>query len=195
MPFRRKKMTKGKGHSTHSGTLVLTTGPASAPNHFRIVETQGGQVTADGTVQSYADERRTDETCNVGDLVKYINVFIETGPNRNTGVTQENGWLEWAVIAVKEQDIVIPITNLGTQTLGVIANRMYPTRCLLTGFIPVGLTQCNGAVISIKVPRKNQFLAFGDSIEVVTFFRTSNITSTATDTNRALVSYIYKAYQ
>jgi len=197
MPFRRRirKQTRGKGHSTHSGTLVLATlGPARAPDEFRIVETQGGLRTIDGTVQTYADERRTDETCNVGDLCKFLNVFIQVGP-RFDSTPAANGWLEWAILGGKESDIVIPITNLGTQTLGVVCNRMFPGQVLLTGNIPVSFQVPNSQAIQIKMPRKYQFLALGDQIRVIVYFRTSNSTETGVNQVRAFISYIYKAYQ
>ncbi len=197
MPFRRRirKQTRNKGHSPHAGTLVLPTlGPARAPDEFRIVETQGGPRTVDGSVQTYADERRTDETCNVGDLCKFLNIFIQAGP-RFDATSASKGWLEWAVLGGKESDIVIPITNLGTQTLGVVCNRMFPSQVLLSGNFPIGLNTPNSIAISIKVPAKYQFLKLGDQIRVIVYFRTSDATETGVNQVRAFISYIYKAYQ
>lgn len=197
MPFRRRirRQTRGKGSSRHSGTLVVAShGPGSVPTEFRIVETQGGTRTIDGSVQSYADERRSDETCNVGDLIKFLNIFIQTGTrliDNAIGI----GWLEWAVIAGKESDIVIPIINIGTQTLGVIANRMFLGQVLLSGNFPTGTTQCNSQTIQIKVPKKYQFLALGDQIRVVIYFRTANSVEAGTNNVKSFISYIYKGYQ
>ncbi len=198
MPFHRrvKKQTRGKGRSQHSGTLVVAShGPGTAPTPFRIAETQGGARTIDGTVQSYADERRTDETCNVGDLIKFLNIFIQTGARGTSTDETQEGWLEWVVIGGKESDIAIPITNLGTQTLGVVANRMFPGQCLLSGNFPIGLTQPNKVDIVLKVPKKYQYLQQGSQIEVWIYFRTANSVDTGTTAVKSFISYIYKAYQ
>lgn len=203
MPFRRtfrrkrvRRLTANKGPQKHSGTLVSNLGPASAPISLQVLATEGGTRTVDGTEENYSNDRSTGETCNVGDLIKFVNCFIEVGP-RATATEGDNistGFLEWAFLCLKENDTVIPITNLGTLTLGTIANRMFPDDTLLSGFIPIGEKQANGAMITIKIPKKFQFLTKGDEWLLYLAFRTTSSTSTGTDKVRVLSSFIYKAY-
>ncbi len=189
------KLTRGKGSSKHSGTLIVPSiGPASAVTEHRFVECDAGARTIDGSVQTYADTRRTDETCNVGDLVKFLNIFIQCGARLDSN-NISSGWLEWCIVHGKESDIIIPTTNLGTQTLGVIANRMFPNQVLLSGILPVGENQPSVAVINIKVPPKMQFLKFGDEFRVNLHFRTADSVETGVNNVRAIISYMYKAYQ
>ncbi len=179
----------------HSGTLVVSQhGPGSVPTPHKIVETSGGARTLTGGVQTFATERRTDETCNIGDLIKFINIFIQCGPRLDSNAISI-GWLEWAVVAGKEDETVVPITSMGTQTLGVVCNRMFPGQCLLSGFFPVGEQLANGATIQIKVPKKFQFLVMGDVIRVIIYFRTANSVETGINNVKSFISYIYKAYQ
>ncbi len=197
MPFRRRfrRTTANKGHSKHAGTLVVAMhGPGSIPSELRFVETEAGARSVDGTVQSYADERRTDETCNIGDQIKFVNCFIETGPRLDSNQIGQ-GWLEWVVLGGQENDISIPITNLGTQTLGVVANRMFPGQCLMSGMFPIGRDQPNSVAISLKVPKKYEYLKFGSELRIVIYFRTANSTETGTNNVKSFISYIYNAYQ
>lgn len=198
MPFHRrfvKRQTKGKGTQRHAGTLVIAShGPGSTPDSFRIVETEGGNRTVDGSAQTFSASRSTDETCNVGDLIKFLNIFIQTGPRLDSNQIGQ-GWLEWVVKVGKGSDTLIPITNMGTETLGVVANRMFPGQCLMSGNFPVGRDQPNSVAISLKVPKKAQYLVMGDQIDVWIYFRTSNSTEMGTNNVRSWISYIYKAYQ
>lgn len=196
MPFRRRipRQTRNKGHLQHSGTAIQTLGPATAPQALTIVETDVGARTLDGSQQIVSAERNTGDNNNVGDLVKFINVFIETGPRPIAEDNTQNGFLEWSVVVNNESDVVIPITNLGTATLMEVANKMFPTQVLLSGFVPVGKNQPAGASIQIKVPKKYQYCRTGRHIQIWTYFRTVNVTATGTSDNRAIVSYIYKSY-
>lgn len=199
MPFLRRRrirrQTRNKGATPHSGTLISgSIGPGSAPVHQRICETEGGARTSTGTAQSIQSFRSTDETCNVGDLIKFINVFFECGPRLSDGAHRQQGWLEWVVLCGKESDTTIPIGQLGTTTLGVVANRMFPGQVLLSGFLPVGVNQPNFQEIKLKVPRKFQYLTLGDKIDVVYYFRTSNSVETGTDNTKVIMSYMYKSY-
>lgn len=195
MPFRRriKRITRNKGHSTHSATLISNTGPGSAPAHMRVIETEGGARTQTGVTQNFAASRDTDEKCNIGDVIKFINLFIQCGPRTGAG-SLKTGWLEWAVIIGKEAEVVIPITQLGVQTLGVTAIRMFPQQCLLTGAMPVGEFGPNYQAIQIKLPKKANFLRMGDKLDFVTYFRTVNSVETGVDNVRLIKSFIYQCY-
>ncbi len=196
MPFRKrfiKRQTRNKGHLQHSSTVIQSLGPASAPIEFQIIETDVGARTVDGSQQIATAERNTGDNCNVGDLIKYVNIFIEAGV-RTDESAQANGWLEYAVQWGKADDTAIPITNLGTQTLGTICARMFPQNTLLTGFIPLGKNQPNGAQLHIKMPRKCQYLKTGDMLRLWTSYRTSSSTETGTTQIRAVVSFLYNGY-
>ncbi len=184
----------GMSSETHSGTILSNTGPGSAPAKLIIMETEAGARTLSGAAQTIQSARSTDEICNAGDLIKYLNIFIQVAPRDVAPTADRNGWLEWAMVTKREADVDIPSSQTGVSTLATIATRMYRNECVYTGFIPVGAQQANGQSISIKIPKPKQKIKIGDTFVLFTYFRGSSAADVSTDTLRLLTSYMYKCY-
>ncbi len=179
----------------HSGTFVQNVGNGSAPDQFEIMETEAGLRTTTGAPQTIKDSASTQEVCNIGDIIKYINLFIQICPRPDIGVlANQLGWLEWALVMVKESEADVPITQLGTQTLGNVCTNMFRNECIFTGCIPTGSRQGNYQAIKIKVPKFKQKIRFGDEWRLITSFRSSTSVDVTTDTNRLIKSFMYKSY-
>ncbi len=176
----------------HAGTLLDNVGAGSVPTEFEVLETEAGLRTVTGASQTITDSRSTAEVVNIGDVCKYINLFIQISA-RAYNVTNNMGWLEWAFVCVKESEVSIPSTNLGLDTLGVCANRMYRNECIFTGNIPVGTAIPNSLDIKIKIPSSKQVIRFGDEWRFYCYFRNNNSADVQTDNMRLVISYMYKA--
>ncbi len=198
MPFRRKSlMQKVRTGYKHSDTLVHTIGSASAPSLHNIMDTASGPRSVDGAHQDFAIESLTDETCQVGGIVKYINLILQccVRPNETSGAANNNvGWIEWAVVMVKETETQAPITQLGTQTLGDICTAMYRNECIYTGAIPCGDTLPTVQNIALKVPRSKQRIRIGDEWRLYLYYRDVSSTAMGTDTARVISSVNFKEY-
>ncbi len=191
------RQTRGKQSTKKSDSFIANVGPGSAPSALEVLVTEAGARTLTGGEQTITDTRSTGETVNIGDVVKYVNLSITILPRLVTDpVTNvSTGVLEWAFVCHREIDINPPITNVGTETLGVIATRMYKEDCVYSGCIPVGLNQPACVPISLKVPRRHCKIVQGDQWHLYAYFRTANATETATDAVRLIMAFIYKAYQ
>jgi len=177
----------------HAGTLIDNIGSGSIPTEFEVLETEAGTRSLTGASQTITDSRSTAEVLNIGDNVKYINLFIQIA-SRNITVNANSGWLEWAFVCCKESETSIPITNLGVDTLGVCANRMFRNECIFTGVIPVATAISNSLDIKLKIPRFKQKITFGDEWRFYVFYRSNDSTDTQTDNMRVVLSFMYKAY-
>lgn len=192
-----RRATKGKMGVQHCGTVLSNAGAASAIASQVVLKTEAGARNVTGANQDITAERDTGNKCNVGDCIKYINLFMQVGPRMNeTGVEDEDktGWLEWAFVCVKESETTVPATTFGVQTLGVICTNMFRNECIYTGAIPVGNAQPNYLAVQLKVPKAKQFLRIGDEWRLVTQFRAVDSASTRSDAVRLLKSFMYKAY-
>ncbi len=187
-------ITKYKVGIAHADTFLDNIGAASTPTSFKVLETSAGARTISGATSVTKAQADTGEVVFVGDIVKYINLFIQCGPIASEASADKGGWLEWAFVCVKETETEIPSTLVGTHTLGVIANHMFRNECVYTGNIPVGTTQPNSANISIKVPRFKQKIRQGDEWRFYVYWRATLSTSTQTDSNRIVLSFMYKCY-
>ncbi len=189
-------MTRGKNPIHHADTNLLNSGQADLPAKFNVLETSGGARTVTGGSQTITSQRDTGELCNVGDIVKYVNLFIQAGPRQDgSGVSAEKkGWLEWAFVCVKESETEVPNTDIGIQTLGVICNHMYQNECIFTGAIPIGLEQPNYLQIKIKIPSTKMKIKLGDEWRFLTSWRSTNSAGTGTAEIRVLKSFMYKSY-
>lgn len=190
---RRQPIGKFRPSIAHAGTLLDNVGFASVPTEFEVLETEAGLRTVTGASQTITDSRSTAEVVNIGDNVKYINLFIQVA-SRNITVNANSGWLEWAFVCVKETETSIPITNLGLDTLGVCANRMFRNECIFTGSIPVATAIPNSVDIKIKIPRFKQKITFGDEWRFYAFYRSNDSADVQTDNIRLVLSFMYKAY-
>lgn len=179
---------------THADTKVLNSGSGQIPDTFEVLETEAGVRSVTGGTQTITDSRSTGEVVNVGDCVKYINLFIGAGPREASPVADRQGWLEWAFVCVKESETTVPITDVGTQTLGTICKNMFRNECIMTGMMPLGRDQCNVQSIQIKIPKSKQFIRLGDEWRFVTWFRSTLATSTENAAIRLVKSFMYKGY-
>lgn len=178
----------------HSDTFVGNIGGASIPTELVVLTTETGARTTTGASQTTKSFASTSEIVNIGDVVKYLNIFISAGPRNNTSQIDSQGWLEWALVMVKESETSMPITNVGTRTIGDIATKMYRNECIWTGQIPLGLSQPNTQEVKIKVPSTKQRIRIGDEWRLYIYFRDLQVTSVSTDAVRYVVSDMYKSY-
>ncbi len=181
----------------HAGTKVHTIGPATTITAEHIVrDSQVGARDPAGGNDTIQLGRSFDNECNIGDKCKFVNLFIEASPrNIADPINDQNiGWIEWAFCCIKE-DTAPPVnTNLGTQTLMTICTRYLRHDCILTGFIPIGVAQPNGANIQIKIPKAKIKLTVGDTWILFLHARTASATETSTASFRVLTSFIYRNY-
>ncbi len=198
MPFRRKirRRTIGKTPIQHCQTLIANVGAATAPATQVVLLTEAGARSLDGAGFNTTAGRDSDNECNIGDVCKYVNLFIQIGPREiAVGNDERNGWLEWAFVCVKESETAVPITQLGVLTLGTVCTNMFRNECIFTGNVPVGANQPASASIQIKIPRSKQTLRVGDEWRFITYYRDMNATAGDLDSNRLIKSYMYKSYQ
>jgi len=192
---RKKPIFLTRSAIKKADTNITNAGSAQQPAKFVFCETQGGARPAAGAEATITSSRTTGETCNVSDVIKYVNLFIECGPRlAATDNDEKTGWLEWAVVLVRENENEVPITNMGTLTLGNVCTNMYRGECVLTGMFPVGATQANSQAIIVKIPDHKQKLELGAEWRLVTFFRSVKTTAVDTDAVRLIRSFNYKCY-
>ncbi len=185
----------GKDPIKKSVTKLQNIGAGSTVSELDIIIVPNRS--AGGATLTIRDSQNTANTGNVGDIIKYVNICIEAGNRNDTpnpASSQDNGWLEWAVGFVKENDVSLAVTNLGTKTLGDIANQTLRGNCLLSGCIPVGAIQPITQDIKIKIPKTMIKLQLGSSLKLYTYFRSINSTDVRTDNCRLVTSAIYKLY-
>lgn len=195
MARHRMGITRFKTGIQHADSKLFNAGHGSVPDTFEVLETEGGLRTTTGGTQTIQDSASTGEVVRVGDIVKYINLFLQCSPRPEIGTAQEKvGWVEWAFVMVKESETTVPITDVGTQTLGVICTNMFRNECIYTGMMPVGSTQANSQAITIKVPKFKQKIRMGDEWRFITEWRPSLSTSTSTGNMRFVKSFMYKTY-
>lgn len=200
MPFRRKRaslLQRTKQGIKTSKTQILTIGSASAPTEYQVLVTDVGARTTTGGTQQIRDVASTEEDVTVGSIVKYINLHLqgcsrpdEVGASEDKGI----GWIEYALVMVKETETVMPITNLGTTTVGDIATKMYRNECIWTGAMPISQSVSNAQTLTIKVPRNKQRISIGDHWRLYLYYRDALVTGTSTNTCRVIVSQNMKVY-
>ncbi len=195
MARRFQRVTRGKQGIQHAGTLVSNVGGGSVPAEQIILKTEAGPRNVTGANQDITEKRDTGNLCNVGDLCKYVNLFVECGTRDIAGADDGIGWLEWALVCVKETETSVPITTVGVQTLATVCTNMYRNECIYTGVMPVGITQPNFMAISLKIPKTKQFIRIGDEWRFICGFRDMKATSTSTAAMRLITSFMYKGYQ
>ncbi len=170
-------------------------GQGSAPDQFEIMVTEGGARNIAGATTTIKENATTAETCNVGDTIKYVTLYLQcAGRQSVANPFNINGWIEWAFVCVKESESNVPITNTGTQTLADICMKMFRNECIYTGAVPIGEAIPNYAEIKIKIPRQKQKIRLGDEWRFITFVRSNNSADTVTDRIRIIKSFSYKCY-
>jgi len=184
----------GKDAIKKAQTLIAVIGPSTTPiTDFDIIEVNANR-TVGGGAQVVTDTRNTASLCNVGDIVKYVNLIIQTGPQDETPEDDTSGWLEWGVVKYKEGKVIPTNTLLGTQTLGNVLTNAFRGDTLLTGAIPVGGDQPSVANIQIKIPKIFNKLQIGSCLVLYVHFRSTNSASTSTTLNTCVMSFNYKCY-
>ncbi len=194
MARHRAGIARFKTGIQHSDTSVGNTGAADVES-FTFLETEGPR-TISGLTQNVTQLRTTGDRVNIGDIVKYVNLFIEIGP-RDTidNVGDRTGWCEYAVVMVKESETAVPTTQLGTKTLGDVCTKMFRNECIWTGAFPMGTAQPNSTNLVIKVPKFKQKIRLGDQWRFLLYFRSVDAASVSTTAVRFIMSAMYKAYQ
>jgi len=194
--MRRKiiRRTLGKDPIKKALTLIANVGPASNPNFELVILDTANTRDSTGTVQTIRSSQDTGSACNVGDIIKYVNISIQCGPRDATPEDDTSGWLEWAVVKSKENRVTPQTTNLGISTLGVVCTNAFRGDCILTGNFPVGGDQPNSTDISIKIPKIFCKMQIGSSLVLYCHFRSTNSASVATDLVRLIASAQFKLY-
>ncbi len=194
---RTRRVTSGKVPIKHSSTLVDNTG-AGVGSFFGhvILDTNVGLRAASGGVKALQVQSTNEETCQVGDIVKYLNICLECSPRavEPTNVLDNAGWLEWAVVYQSEAVANPGVANIGILTLGCIASHFYRENCLMTGCFPIGTRQAMAQDIKIKVPLKWTRLRQGFIAKIYCYIRTSNSADVRTDSHRLIASSHFKSY-
>ncbi len=191
------RQTSGKVPIKHSSTLLANTGSGVGSFFGHVIfDTNVGVRVADAGIRTIQDKATNEETCLVGDVIKYVNICIQCSPRGvdSTNIKDDSGWLEWAVVWQEEQDKAPNVTNIGVLTMGCIASHFYRENCLMTGCFPVGSRQSMSQDLRIKLPKKCTRLRQGAILKIFCYYRGSLSTDTRTDSNRLLVSSHFKAY-
>ncbi len=193
MRHRKLRLSTIKNPTKHSSTLLTNIGHGKVPSVHSIYFTRVGARSSTGAQQTIKDSADTSGTCEVGDIVKYVNICIQCGP-RGLNIADDNGWLEWALVRQEEQTQLMGLTNLGVQTLMDTAQKQYRNNVFLTGCFPLGLNQGNSQDLKIKIPKAWEKLKVGAILILFCFFRSVDSTDTRTDSHRLVVSSIFKSY-
>jgi len=193
----RHQRTKFLTGIKHSSSLVDNTGAGVATFFVHIVyQTDVGARGVSGGIQTIQDSATTENTVNIGNIIKYVNICLECSP-RGANPTNDNdnaGWLEWAVFWARERLTDPTVANIGVTTLGVVCSHDFRENCLMTGCFPLGTKQAMAQDIKIKLPERCCKVKMGDNLKVVCYVRTSDSTDTRTDSHRLIASSHFKAY-
>ncbi len=197
MRHRIKYPIKGKVAVKHSSCLVDNVGQGTATIFPHIIfQTDVGARALTGGVQTIRNEANTENDCNIGDTIKYVNICLEASP-RGANPTNDNdnaGWLEWAIVYQKERSAVPTTANLGVCTLGVVCSHAFREDCLMTGCFPLGTKQAMAQDIKIKIPERCQQIKMGSILRCFCHVRTSSSTDVRTDSHRLMASSHFKVY-
>lgn len=195
--FRKMRISRTKSRLQHANTSFINSGSADVPDSFVICSTQAGARDLAGGTSTVQSSRTTSDTCNIGDIIKQVNLFIQAGPRQDgAGLGDEKrGWLEWGLVCVKESEAVVPITDMGIQTLGVVLNQMFRNECIFTGALPIGNEIPNYLPIIIKIPKFKQKLTYGDEWRFYTYWRSTDSAAMGTAEVRVVKSFIYNGWQ
>lgn len=162
-----------------------------------LVRTNVGDRISSGTITVLKDEMNSGNKCMVGDIVKYINICVQVAPRWVTGgapVADDNGWLEFGIVKIKEGHVAPSTTNLGTKTLGDILTTDYRGDCIHTGCLPIGAQQGTSIDLKIKLPKVWCKLQWGSKLLLYFHYRSSGATDVRSDSMRVITSFLFKSY-
>ena len=197
MRHRVFRQTRGKVPVKHGSTLVDNTGPGVGSIFKHLIwETDIGARSAGGAQQNIKSQADTGNECNVGDIIKYVNICIQCSPRGadSTNLKDDCGWLEWAVFWQDQATATLTVANLGIETLGVLSGRAYRQDSIMSGCFPMGSRQSLSQDLHIKIPKRMCQLRVGSRLQIMCYVRGSSSTDTRTDSNRLVVSSQFKAY-
>jgi len=190
------RRTMGKDAVKKSGTRLRNTGPGAAAiaDHL-LVFTSAGDRTAAGSATVINNPSTIDSACNVGNVIKYLNLCIEVASRNVTDPDEfDNGWLEYGIVKSKEGQVTPLTTNLGTSTLGDVLTKAFRGDVLWTGCIPVGRNQPMVVDLKIKIPKIFCKLQLGSTLTLYYYTRGVSAADVRTDSYRVLTSFNYKCY-
>ncbi len=193
----RQKLATYLNPIKHGSTLLDNTGPGVGSFFVhKIYQTDAGERLNAGGPQNIQQKAVTDETVQIGDIIKYVNVCLQCSPRGadSTNIKDDAGWLEWAVAWQREEDINITVANIGTDVLGVLNGRVFRENALMSGCFPLGSRQAMSADLKIKIPQRMQKIKMGDKLKIYCYARGSSSTDTRTDSYRLFVSSQFKSY-
>ena len=173
----------GSGTTAVQSLTIIRTG--SAPR-----DGSGGNI----VIKNFEDN---DNQCEIGDIVKYVNICLQAGPRWITGdvpTAEDNGWIEYALIKYREGTIVPAVTNLGTKTLADICTKAFRGDCIFSGCAPIGAQQPMSLDMKIKLPKVMTKIQRGSLLVFYFWFRSVSSTDTRTDSHRVIASCLYKNY-
>ncbi len=174
---------------------MANVGQGTTAQTFPILETEAGTRTTTGATQTIKDSASTGEVCEVGDIVKYVTLYLQAAGRQSVANPFNiNGWIEWAFVCVKESETAVPNTQLGVQTLADVCMKMFRNECIYTGAVPIGEAIPNYAEIKIKIPKLKQQIKLGDEWRFITSIRSNNSADVSTDRIRLIKSFSYKCY-
>ncbi len=197
MRHRVFRITKGKVPIKHGSTLLANIGPGDGSFFKHVIwETDVGGRAAGGASKVIKSEANTGRTCEVGDIIKYVNICMQASPRGadSTNIKDDTGWLEWAIFWQDQTATTMTVANIGTDTLGVLTGRTYRQDAIMSGCFPLGSRQAMSADLHIKIPKRMCRLRMGSQLQIMCYMRGSSSTDTRTDSVRLLVSSQFKSY-
>lgn len=197
MRHRIFRVTKGKVPIKHGSSLIANTGPGDGSFFKHVIwDTAAGPRNAAGNQKTIKTEANTGRECNVGDIIKYVNICIEAAPRGadSTNIKDDTGWLEWAIYWQDANTVVLTVANIGVETLGVLSGRAYRQDAVMSGCFPLGSRQAMSTDLHIKIPKRMCQLKFGSTLSIMCYVRGSSSTDTRTDSTRLIVSSQFKTY-
>jgi len=185
----------GKDPIKMSKTLIslIGQGTVSVTAHSIYTTDVGARDTL-GATSTIRDSSTNSDVCNVGDIVKYVNLVIQAGGTGATPEDETNGWLEWGVVFQKEAFFFPSNTGLGLQTLQDVLIKQFRGDCIMTGQIPIGNDQPITQEIRLKLPKKACKLSQGCNLNLFFHFRSVSSTNVQTDTTKVVTTSMYKRY-
>lgn len=197
MPFRRriKRQTMGKDAIKKSSTAIIVFGQGSTVSRHTVIVANTGTRDLSGATQTIRAEQDTDKTCNIGDIIKYLNICMAISPRADAGMEDDNnGWLEYAIIKHKEVRQGITSTQLGLHSLMDVCTKAFRGDCLWTGCLPVGQQQPNSLDLKIKLPKVFTKIQLGSELEILYHFRSANSADVRTNSHKLVSTVQYKCY-
>ncbi len=186
----------GKTAVKKSATKISNIGQGTVitPSHT-LVRTNVNARIASGATTDLNVQQNTGVVCEVGNVVKYLNICIQFGSRLDPTVVEDQGWLEYAIVKNREVQLLPTNANLGTKTLADVCTTSFRGDVIWTGCMPVAKDIPNAIDLKIKLPKVITKMQWGTEINLYTTFRSVDSTDTRTNSHRLVTSVLYKVYQ